>query len=312
MKSTRKRLPTTLLEAVRHFSDLDVATEFVARLRWPDGFECPACRAKEYSYLTTRRLWKCKACKKQTSVKVGTIFEDSPLGLDKWLPAMWLLVNCKNGISSHELGRALGVHQESAWFMLHRIRLAMQSKTFAKLSGEVEADETYVGGIAGNMHKKRRTREVQGKPVANKTPVLALVQREPREVVAQALPAPTGSAIHPIVRKNVETGSSLYTDSHKSYGGLKWDYEHSIIDHAVGYVQGRVSTNSAENFFSCLKRCLHGTYIAVQPKHLGRYVDEQVYRFNARTLDDLGRLAEVLGNVPGRRLTYRELTAKAS
>lgn len=289
-----------------------MATDFVARLRWPEGFVCPKCDLKEYSYISTRRLWKCKACKKQTSVKVGTIFEDSPLGLDKWLPAMWLLVNCKNGISSHELARDLGIHQESAWFMLHRIRLAMQSKTFAKLSGEVEADETYWGGIASNMHKKRRTRVVQGKPVANKTPVLGLIQRDTKEVVAHVLPAPTGDAIHPIVRKNVEAGSSLYTDSHKSYGGLKRDYEHSIIDHAHGYVRGRVSTNSIENFFSCLKRSLHGTYISVQPDHLGRYVDEQVYRFNARSIDDFGRLSEVLGNVAGRRLTYEELTGKVA
>jgi transposase-like protein len=150
--SETQKPPTTLIEAIRYFSDLDVATEFVASLRWADGWACPNCGEREHSYLTTRRLWKCKACKKQTSVKVGTIFEDSPMWLDKWLPAVWLIANSKNGVSSHELARALGITQKSAWFMLHRIRLAMQCGSFDKFDGTVEADETYVGGLAKNMH----------------------------------------------------------------------------------------------------------------------------------------------------------------
>src|SRR5579862_2458802 len=134
-----KRQPQNLLEAITYFSDLDVCTDFVAKLRWPNGPVCPRCGVVgNHSYLTTRRLWKCKACKKQFSVKLGTIFEDSPLGLDKWLPAVWLTANSKNGISSHELARSLGISQKSTWFMLHRIRLAMQTGSFAKLSGEVE------------------------------------------------------------------------------------------------------------------------------------------------------------------------------
>src|SRR3954467_13156135 len=155
----RNGLPETLLEAIRYFADRDVANDFVASLRWPDGPVCPGCGGVEYSYLTTRRLWKCKECKKQTSVKVGTIFEDSALGLDKWLPAVWLIANSKNGISSHELARALGITQKSAWFMLHRIRLAMQTGSFDKLDGEVEVDETYIGGKARNMHKSVRDRK---------------------------------------------------------------------------------------------------------------------------------------------------------
>jgi transposase-like protein len=160
--SQDKGRPSNLLEAIRYFSDLDVATDFVAKLRWPDGPVCPKCGCVEYSYLTTRRLWKCKACKKQYSVKLGTIFEDSPLGLDKWLPAVWLTANSKNGISSHELGRSLGITQKSAWFMLHRIRLAMQTGTFEKLNGEIEVDETFVGGRSENMHKKVRDRKITG------------------------------------------------------------------------------------------------------------------------------------------------------
>src|SRR5437588_3071212 len=168
------RLPSSLLEAIRYFSDLDVCTEYVAGLRWPHGPVCPRCLGKEHSYLTTRRLWKCKACKKQFSVKVGTVFEDSPLGLDKWLPAVWLAANSKNGISSHELARALGTTQKSAWFMLHRIRLAMQTGTFEKFSGTVEVDETYIGGKARNMHKSVRARNITGTGGKNKTAVLGV------------------------------------------------------------------------------------------------------------------------------------------
>ncbi len=181
--SKPQELPNTLLEAVRYFADLNVATEFVAKMRWPDGPVCPSCGGVEYSYLTTRRLWKCKACKKQYSVKVGTIFEDSALGLDKWLPAVWLIANSKNGISSHELGRALGTTQKSAWFMLHRIRLAMQSGSFDMLSGTVEVDETFIGGKARNMHKADRRRKfgaaMKGmNPATGKTPVLGMIERD--------------------------------------------------------------------------------------------------------------------------------------
>lgn len=312
MEATQQRFPQTLIEAVRYFTDLDVCVEFVAGLRWTDGPICPDCGNPSPYYLKTRRVWKCKnkTCNRQFSVKVGTIFEDSPIPLDKWLTGIWLIANAKNGISSHEIARSLGITQKSAWFLLHRIRLAMQTGTFEKFSGEVEADETYVGGLARNMHKKRRTRVVQGKPVANKTPVLGMMQREPRRVVAKVLPNTTGPSIHPEIRKQVDEGTNLYTDSHKSYVGLRDDYEHAIIDHAMGYVDGRVSTNGLENFFSLLKRGLHGTYVSVEPWHLSRYVDEQVFRFNEREKDDAGRFVKVLGMIAGRRLTYAEVTGK--
>lgn len=172
--STEKQ-PQSLMEAIRHFSDLDLCNDFVARLRWPNGPVCPRCGCTEHSYLSTRRVWKCKGCKKQYSVKVGTIFEGSPLGLDKWLPAVWLAANSKNGISSHELGRALGVTQKSAWFMLHRIRLAMQTGSFNKLG--VEVDETFIGGKARNMHKSDRARKISGTGGKDKTAVLGMVER---------------------------------------------------------------------------------------------------------------------------------------
>src|SRR4051794_29404731 len=221
-----KRLPSSLLEAIRYFSDLDVATDYVANLRWPDGPVCPRCGGTEYSYLTTRRVWKCKACKKQYSVKVGTIFEDSPLGLDKWLPAIWLAANSKNGISSHELARALGITQKSAWFMLHRIRLAMQSGTFSMLSGEVEVDETYIGGKARFMHKaQRREKAPRGRAPGSKTVVLGMAERGGR-VSARVVEDVRKRTLQGYVRDRVAPGSAIFRDALDSYRGLGDDFDH--------------------------------------------------------------------------------------
>ncbi len=215
-----KKLPTTLIEAVRYFSELDVATEFLAKLRWPNGPTCPRCESKEYSFISTRRVWKCKGCKKQYSVKVGTIFEDSPIGLDKWLPAIWLVANCKNGISSHEMHRSLGVTQKTAWFMLHRIRLAMQTGTFRKLSGEVEVDETFIGGKARNMHVEKRKRRITGTGGKDKTIVVGILERGGK-VRTSVVPSRKKKALQAEVRKHVEAGSALYTDALLSYEGLE-------------------------------------------------------------------------------------------
>jgi transposase-like protein len=307
--STTKRLPSNLLEAVRYFSDLDVANDFLATLRWPNGPVCPRCGCVEHSYLTTRRIWKCKGCKKQYSVKLGTIFEDSPLGLDKWLPAVWLIANSKNGISSHELGRALGTTQKSAWFMLHRIRLAMQTGTFQKLSGEVEVDETYIGGKARNMHKSDRARKItgRGRQSGNQTAVLGMIERD-GSVRAEILPNIKRGTVQSRVRDTVEPGSAVYTDALSSYSGLASDYDHRVVDHAERYVDGQVHTNGMENFWSLLKRGLHGTYVSVEPFHLFRYLDERVFTFNMHDSSDFGRFKAVLRRVAGRRLTYAELT----
>ena len=303
-----KALPTSLIEAIRYFSDLDICTSFVAKLRWPSGPICPKCGGVDHSYLTTRRIWKCKACKKQFSVKVGTIFEDSPLGLDKWLPAVWLIANSKNGISSHELGRALGTTQKSAWFMLHRIRLAMQTGTFEKFSGEVEVDETFIGGKARNMHKTDRKRKITGTGGHNKAKVLGMIERDGKTVRAEVVSDLARSTVHSFVRDRVESGSSLYTDSASAFSGLDSDYDHRVVDHAECYVNGQVHTNYMENFWSLLKRGLHGTYISVEPFHLFRYLDERVLTFNLRELDDYGRFEFVMRSVAGRRLTYAQLT----
>lgn len=290
--------PTNLLEAIRYFSDLDVATDFVAKLRWPDGPVCPRCGGTKHSFLKTRRIWKCKSCKRQFSVKVGTIFEDSPLGLDKWLPAVWLAANSKNGISSHELGRALGVTQKSAWFMLHRIRLAMRSDSFEMLTGEVEVDETYIGGKARNMHHggariPRNSRVGRGRGTTNKTVVLGMIERG-GTVRAHVVENIKRRTLQSYVRDVVEPGATVYTDELHSYTGLDADFHHLTVNHAVRYVDGRVHTNYMENFWSLLKRGLHGTYVSVRPFHLFRYLDERMFTFNERSLSDLARFEKVM------------------
>lgn len=303
--------PKILLEAIRYFSDLEFATQHVAATRWPDGPVCPACGLvdEKHYYLKSRRVWKCRSCKKQFSVKVGTIFEDSPIGLDKWLAAMWMLANAKNGISSCELHRAIGITQKSAWFMLQRLRLAMQQGSFEKLSGEVEADETFVGGKAKNMHKKKREEKIQGRGASGKMIVMGLLERH-GEVRTKVVPDTKKNTLQVEVRENVEPGSELYTDALKSYEGLDPEYVHQVIDHAEKYAEGKVHTNGLENFWSLFKRCVNGTYVHAEPFHLFRYLDEQAFRFNEREGQDADRFKKALGSVAGRRVTYSELTGK--
>jgi len=306
---SENKKPQTLIEAIRYFSDVDVCTDYFATVRWPDGPFCPRCGCTEYSYIKTRRVWKCKGCKKQYSVKVGTIFENSPLPLTKWLPAVWLATNSKNGISSYELGRALGITQKSAWFMLHRIRLAMQTKSFSRLSGEVEVDETFIGGRARNMHKSDRKRKGVDGPQGGKAKVLGMIERGGR-VKAEVVPDVRRKTLRPRVIDSVEVGSTIYTDALKSYTGLDVAFSHETIDHAEAYVNGRVHTNTIENFWSLVKRGLNGTYVSVEPFHLFRYLDERVFTFNERDRTDYGRFEAVLGAVAGRRLTFAEVTGR--
>ncbi len=311
---TQTALPRTLIEAIRYFADPDVALKFMVELRWPDGVSCPTCGRTDVRFIATRRLWECKDKhpRRQFSVKVGTIFEDSPLGLDKWLPAIWMIANCKNGVSSHEMGRSLGVTQKTAWFMLHRIRLAMQTGTFQKLSGEVEADETFIGGKFKNMHHARRQQKAAGRGMVGKTVVMGLLQRD-GEVRTFVLPNTRRHTLQATVREHVQPGSNLYTDALASYVGLAPDYLHEFIDHARCYVRGRVHTNGLENFWSLLKRSVKGTYTWVSPEHLFRYLDEQTFRFNSRKdgEGDGGRFRTVASSVGGRRLTYAALIAKS-
>jgi transposase-like protein len=305
--------PETLQNAIIYFSDSDRCFQYALNLRWPDGLViCPRCNCAEHSFIKTRRLWFCKGCKKQFTLKVGTIFEDSPLGLDKWMCAFWMICNCKNGVSSCEIARSLGITQKSAWFMLHRIRKAMHDDFTDKLSGEVEADETFIGGKARNMHVSKKQRRITGTGGTDKTAVMGLLERGGR-VRTTVIANRKKSAIQGTVKEHVQAGSALYTDFLLSYQGLAGEYAHRVVDHAVEYVNGRVHTNGLENFWSLLKRGIAGTYVSVEPFHLHRYLDEQTFRFNNRkSMNDQARFEAAMKNVFGRRLTYSELTGGGS
>jgi transposase-like protein len=307
--------PRTLQQAIRYFSDPDRCLAFMVQMRWPNGVVCPTCGSKEVRFLATRRLWECKSKhpKRQFSAKVGTVFEDSPIGLDKWFVAVWMIANCKNGVSSYEIHRALGVTQKTAWFMDHRIRLAMQSGTFEKMSGEVEADETFIGGLARNMHKSKRAEKISGTGGAGsgKAVVVGLLDRHTRKVQLVHAPDVKRETLQIHVRKYVKGGSYLFTDAWLGYHGLDREYVHQVIDHAETYVKGSVHTNGIENFWSLLKRGLKGTYVSVEPFHLFRYLDEQAFRFNNRKLENDGeRFVEAMGGITERRLSYEKLTGR--
>ena len=304
-------IPMTLHEAIRYFANPENCLNTAIAFRWPRGVTCPTCGSKEVTLLSTRQIWKCKNKhpKRQFSAKVGTVFEDSPIGLDKWFTAMWLVANCKNGVSSCEVARDLGVTQKTAWFMLHRIRLAMNAGTFEKLSGEVEADETFIGGLARFMHKNKK-QKITGTGGAGKAVVMGLVDRKTRQVRVVHVPNVQRDTLQKQVRKYVQGGSYVFTDAWLGYHGLDREYVHNVIDHAETYVQGNVHTNTIENFWSLLKRGLKGTYVSVEPFHLFRYLDEQAFRYNNRKTDDGARFAETLAGVVGKRLTYQHLTGK--
>ncbi|HEX4038062.1 MAG TPA: IS1595 family transposase [Acidobacteriaceae bacterium] len=322
----------TLRDAILYFSDPGRCREYMIALRWPDGVECPRCGSANVLFLEKYNRWHCreKHPSPQFTLKTGTVMEDSAIGLEKWLPGFWLLANCKNGISSYELHRALGVTQKSAWFMLHRIRLAMRMESGVKMGGPnggaVESDETFIGGNPKNMHKSRRL-AIQRKrsEVADwkashkhseKIPVMGMLDRESRQVRAKVVPNVKRETLQNEILDQVERGSKVYTDQAGGYLNLAaQQYVHETVTHVQEYVRGEVHTNGLENFWSLLKRTLRGTYVAVEPFHLDGYVSEQVFRYNNRTakdnpLNDADRFALAVSQIPGKRLTYAELTGK--
>jgi transposase-like protein len=315
--STTLQLPKTLQEAVSYFSDAQKTFDYAVKLRWPDGtVTCPRCNGTEHSFISTRRIWFCKDCKKQFTVKVGTIFEDSPLGMDKWMIGVWLIVNAKNGISSYEVGRALGITQKSAWHMMHRVRRALHEKDTVQLGGEgkeVEVDETFIGGAARFMHADKRREKITERGVKDKAAVMGILERGGR-VRATAISNRKKHLLETNVRAHIKAGSAIYSDNFASYDRLKnYGYKHDVVDHAEKYVDGQVHTNGLENFWSLLKRGLKGTYIAVEPFHLFRYLDEQVFRYNFRKLPhDGARFVLAMEHIAGKRLTYQELTGKGT
>jgi transposase-like protein len=310
------KAPATLQEAIVHFSNYENCHQFMAELRWPDGkVRCPRCGSENVAWLPNAKLFKCyeRHPQQKFSLKVGTIFEDSPLPLQKWLPVMWMVVNCKNGVSSWEIHRAIGVTQKTAWFMLQRCRLALQDEqTGGNLGGEVEVDETYIGGKARNMHKDRRRRALDGRGGGStgKIGVQGMLQRGGK-IRAEVIRDSKYATLVPNIWKHVERGATVYTDEAQAYFGLQADYVHETINHLECYVNGNVHTNGIENFWSLLKRTLAGTYVSVEPFHLFRYVDEQAFRFNNRyPMNDGDRFRYAMRKIVGKRLTYAELTGK--
>src|SRR6266704_609162 len=313
--------PKSLQEAIIYFSNPDNCLSYLVVRRWPNGVVCPICGSEKVMFNASRRIWQCGShhAKRQFSFKVGTIFEDSAIGLDKWLAATWMLTNCKNGISSYEVARDLKVTQKTAWFMLHRIRLALQDEFFGtKLGGnggEVEVDETFIGGKARNMHVSKRLRRITGTGGKDKTAVMGIMERGGK-IRTAIVPNRRKSSLQAEVRKHVEAGAALYTDALLSYEGLATDYAHNVVNHAVKYVDGRVHTNGLENFWSLLKRGISGTYVSVEPFHLFRYLDEQAFRFNTRKddagnkLNDGERFQLALSQIAGKRLTFKEVTGR--
>jgi transposase-like protein len=315
--------PKTLQDAIIYFADPDNCLEYMAAHRWPSGVVCPTCGRTDVTFLKTQRKWQCKSAhaKRQFTAKVGTVFEDSPLGLEKWLPAVWMVANSKNGISSYELHRALGVTQKTAWFMLHRIREAMRNGSLMKMGGSkgggpVEVDETFVGGKPKNMHRERRLRMQTAEKANQKTIVMGMLDRESRQVRARVIPNVKRETLQNAILSQVEGGSTVYTDGYPGYDNLAAkEYIHATVNHVDEYVRGQIHTQGIENFWSLLKRTLSGTYVAVEPFHLDRYLDEQMFRYNNRAtkdnpLNDSDRFSAVLMQLAGKRLTYAELTGK--
>jgi transposase-like protein len=306
--------PKTLVEAIQYFSDPENCRQFMIAVRWPDGIVlCPRCGSEKVSYLENAKLYFCKVKhpKQKFSLKVGTVFEDSPIALEKWLMASWMLSNCRNGVSSYEVSRSIGVTQKSAWFMLHRIRLAMSDDNLGKIGGSpknpVEIDETYISGKPLNRHIGNRTSE------GKKAIVMGMKTRTTREVRAMVIPDAKRITLQEKILDHVGWGAHIYTDQNVGYDKLSATnlFVHKTVNHMVEHVKGDVHTNGIENFWALLKRTLKGTYVAVEPFHLDAYVTEQVYRFNnSKGKTDAQRFNKVLSQVAGKRLTYAELTGK--
>jgi transposase-like protein len=306
---------TNLLQAIEYFKDPANCREYMVPRRWADGVvKCPTCGSERVKFSEKHNRWQCAVHhgRRQFTLKTGTIMEDSPIGLDKWLPAMWLASSTRNGISSWELSRALGITQKSAWFMLGRIRLAMQDEQHGgKLGGEdreVEIDETMIGGKARNMHKDRKMRvQKMGRNTGGKAIVMGMLERG-KQVRAVVVADRTKATMQPIIRENVETGSMVMSDEWAGNYRMDDEYIHGVVNHLETYVNGNIHTNGMENFWSLLKRSIGGTYVSVEPFHLFRYVDEQAFRYNNRKpMSDADRFGYLVRKIVGKRLTYAQL-----
>jgi transposase-like protein len=297
----------SILELITYFDTEEKCADYLAYQRWGDNPVCPHCgHEKVYTLKGKNKRYKCASCRKQFSVRVGTIFEDSKIELKKWFTAIWLVTSHKKGISSLQLHRDINVTQKSAWFMLQRIRYALSYDFTDSLDGEVEADETYVGGKNKNRHANKKVPNSQGRSAKDKTAVVGMVERGGL-LTASTVENVKSETLTREVVKNVKDSATLYTDEWLGYNGLKRIYDHSIVKHNQGqYVNGRVHTNTIEGFWSLLKRGIFGIYHFTSKKHLQKYVDEFVFRYNTRQISDSFRFQFYLSNCQG-RLSYQDL-----
>lgn len=301
--------PGTLLAAMRYY-DAETARAYITSIKWPDGPCCPKCGSVNVAEIPTRARFRCRerGCRTQFSLITGTIMESTHLRLDQWIAAVWMIANCRNGVSSCEIARTIGCKQQSAWHLLHRVRHILAPETEGQFKGEVEADETFVGGLFKFMSESRRKRaENNGRP-NGKSVVHAMKERETGMIRAEVIPAAKLEYVRDAVMENVAEGSTLYTDSARVYDWAAQVYKHETVNHNVEYVRGRCHTNGLENYFNCLRRGLKGTYIKAHHEHLTAYVNEQTYRFNRRKDSDWQRFDRAMRQIVGKRLTYKELT----
>jgi transposase-like protein len=298
----------TLLQMMSAFPDEQSAVDHFTALRWKDGAFCPLCGSTRVYHFSDNRTHKCGDCRKRFSIKVGTIFEDSKIGLRQWMMAVWLITSHKKGIASTQLAKDIGVTQKTAWFMLHRLRHAAATPSFNRpLSGAVEADETFVGGKEKNKHTRQRTGGKQGG--AGKVAVLGILERE-GELRTGVTPSLSARNVQTVIRDNVAPGTALMTDEHGSFVGLGRDYIHHRVNHSAGeYVRHQcLHTNGIESVWSLFKRQIIGTHHYLSPKHLPRYLGEMTWRFNARESGEGERVNALLARTTG-RLTYKALIA---
>lgn len=312
--------PKTLQDAILFFATPANCREYVVARRWPNGVTCPTCGSEKVKFSEKHNRWQCAAhhAKRQFTLKTGTIFEDSPLTMDKWLLVTWMLGNCKNGVSSYEIHRNIGVTQKTAWFMLQRIRKIMQDDlTGGTLGGEIEVDESFIGGKVRNMHKDRKARMQRNDRMGSKTIVLGILQRG-KKVRATVIPDRKADTIQAEITGIVDRGATVYSDEFGDKWRMDKEYVHETVNHLHQYVNGQVHTNGIENFWSLLKRGLSGTYVSVEPFHLFRYVDEQAWRYNNRKdelgkpLTDSDRFSNLVTQILGKRLTFAEATGKTA